>query len=139
MTKTKPPVYKERHEQRMFVKWFYLQYPSHKLAAFVNGFKRTPLQSQLLIYDGMLPGIPDIVILAPRGQYGALFIEMKRSKGGIVSEAQEAVIAHLNANGYKACVCEGFDAARQVTTEYMNEPGWIHRLLRFAKRIGRSR
>ena len=121
MTKTKPPVYKERHEQRMFVKWFYLQYHSQKLAAFVNGFKRTPLQSQLLIYDGMLPGIPDIVILAPRGQYGALFIEMKRSKGGIVSEAQEAVIAHLNANGYKACVCEGFDAARKVTTEYMSQ------------------
>jgi hypothetical protein len=60
---------------------------------------------------GVSPGFPDFCIILPRK--GLLFIELKRERGGKVSEAQHAWILALNTlPGVQAEVCEG--AARSI-------------------------
>ena len=71
---------------------------------------------------GMLKGIPDIGIAAPRGRYHGLYVEMKRKEGGITSAHQEDVIMRLNDKGYRALVAHGADEAMQATKDYMNIP-----------------
>ena len=46
-----------------------------------------------------------------------LWIEMKRSRGGRVSEAQREVIDHLGELGYTVRICAGFEAAQQAVWE----------------------
>ena len=50
-----------------------------------------------------------------------LAIEMKREKGGVVSDEQQAWIDGLNNAGYKAVVCRGYDEAIKTITEYLGE------------------
>jgi hypothetical protein len=56
-----------------------------------------------------------------RGGYHGLFIEMKRQKGGTVSPTQRDWIEYLLAQGYQAVVCRGFDAAREVIEQYLDQ------------------
>lgn len=72
---------------------------------------------------GMKAGFPDIFIYEPRGEFCGLAIELKRVSGGRVSDAQRDWIDKLNARGYKAVVCKGFDEAKRTIDDYMkNNP-----------------
>ena len=68
---------------------------------------------------GMRVGFPDIIIFEPRGNYHGLAIELKREKGGRVSEAQKECLDELNARGYLAVVCRGFTEAKDVIDRYL--------------------
>ena len=68
---------------------------------------------------GMRVGFPDLFIYEPRGSYHGLAIEMKRVKGGKLSEAQAKCLAELNERGYKAAVCRGFDEAKKIIDDYL--------------------
>ena len=69
--------------------------------------------------QGMALGFPDIFIPMPNKTHAGLFIEMKRRKGGVVSDNQNKWIKILNDAGYYAVVCWGFDEARKVIDEYL--------------------
>lgn len=59
---------------------------------------------------GLRPGLPDIIVALPG--IGIAFIELKRVKGGVVSDVQKAWIETLNAcPGTEARVCKGCMAA----------------------------
>lgn len=64
--------------------------------------------------EGVRPGVPDYIIITK--DYELLFIELKRVKGGVVSEAQRGWIADLNAMGMPihAHISYGFDEAKKV-------------------------
>jgi len=68
---------------------------------------------------GVSPGVPDYMIVLPRC---LLFIEMKRKKGGTVSEAQKEWIHNLNSISPTviAVVCHGADEAIQTVEKYLN-------------------
>lgn len=68
---------------------------------------------------GIKPGVPDICLPVQRGKYGALWIELKRRKGGTVSENQRAWLEKLSEYGHKAVVCKGWDEARAAIEEYL--------------------
>ena len=112
----------EAREQKAFVRWFTLQYADDILFSIPNHLIRSPAQAMNEFALGLRKGMPDLGILRPCGPYHGLFVEMKRSTGGIVSEAQETMIAKLNYRGYKAIVAEGADEAMQATKDYMNIP-----------------
>ncbi len=122
--KAKLPVPLERLEQMAYVSWFYLAYPGKRLAKFNNEGTRSALQTHRLIKEGLLPGVPDIVILVPRKPHHGLYIEFKRRKGGVVSPAQREVINYLNFEGMLAIVACGWDDAREATIKYMNGEKW---------------
>ena len=64
-------------------------------------------------------GYPDLDVFIGNGI--SLHIEMKRQKGGVVSEAQEKWINWFNNNGYKAKVCYGAeDAKKWILKELKN-------------------
>lgn len=70
---------------------------------------------------GMKSGFPDFFIYEPRGQYHGLALELKRVKGGVVSDHQKECLTKLSERGYKAVVCKGFDEAKKAIDSYLSE------------------
>lgn len=69
---------------------------------------------------GIRSGVPDIIIDHPLRGYHGLRIELKRAGGGRVSQAQRKWLERLNARGYRAVVCNGFEEAKGVIDEYVS-------------------
>jgi hypothetical protein len=65
------------------------------LFAIPNGGARHKAIAGKLRAEGVRAGVPDICLPVPRGEYHGLFIELKRPKGGHVSEEQEAWISEV--------------------------------------------
>lgn len=100
----------EHEEQAAFIKWFRLQYPGALVFAIPNGGNRNIVTASKLKAEGVLAGVPDLFI-----PDWCLFIEMKRQKGGRVSDEQKEVMAHLCGCGYRCIVAHGCeDAMLQV-------------------------
>lgn len=109
----------ERDEQLEFIHYINSHYKGVYVNHSANEGSRKPHYVEFLKQMGMRPGHPDIEIMVPNEKYHGLFIEMKRQKGGAVSEAQKKCIAELNANGYRAVVCRGAAEAKKELDEYM--------------------
>lgn len=85
-----------------------------------NGGKRSKSEAKRFKRMGVRPGVPDLVFpVAKRGCHG-LFIELKTAKGK-PTEKQLEWLDLLNANGYKAVVCQGFYQAKETIDEYFRE------------------
>jgi hypothetical protein len=67
---------------------------------------------------GVKAGVADVTIAIPRGQKHGLFIEMKSGKGRLTPRQQE-FLDNMNAQGYLAVCCHGFDAAKSVIETYL--------------------
>lgn len=113
----------ESAEQTSLFRWAACstgKYPELRLLFHVpNGGSRNPLEAHNLKLQGVRPGVPDIVLPVPRGGFHGLFIELKRRKGGRVSEDQQIWIERLNRLGYRAVICRGWDAARAEIELYL--------------------
>ena len=70
---------------------------------------------------GYHAGTPDLIILEPNKYFHGLFIEMKKIKGGSVTDTQKSFINHLLANRYEAKVANGYIEAKAIIDEYLNE------------------
>lgn len=86
-----------------------------------NEGKREVQYAAQLKAMGMRAGFPDFFIYEPRGNYHGLAIELKRVKGGKVSEAQKQCLKELSERGYKAVVCRGFEEAKNTIDSYIKE------------------
>ena len=62
-----------------------------------------------LLGDGMLPGYPDLACYWGGG--GHLLMEVKRTKGGVVSDAQKAVHERLGTMGWPVSIVRSQDDA----------------------------
>jgi len=117
------PVAKEAQEQTTLFEWARLsiiKYPELELLfAIPNGGSRNPIEAAHLKAQGVKPGVPDICLPVPSGRFTALYIELKRRKGGRVSEEQKGWIAALNRVGCRAVVCRGWDEAREEIERYL--------------------
>lgn len=113
----------ESTEQKRLFAWMESAAPDHPelLLAFhiPNGGTRQAREAHNLRLQGVRRGVPDIFLPVPRGDFHGLFVEMKRQRGGVVSEHQKAWIRSLRAMGYRAEVCKGFEAARDVIIDYL--------------------
>lgn len=113
----------ESTEQKRLFAWMESAAPGHPelLLAFhiPNGGTRQAREAHNLRLQGVKRGVPDIFLPVPRGDFHGLFVEMKRQRGGVVSEHQKAWIRSLRAMGYRAEVCKGFEAARGVIIDYL--------------------
>lgn len=117
----------ENQEQAALFEWAEVasgRYPELKLLhAIANGGKRDGRTAAVLQRTGVKPGVPDICLPVPRGGYGALYIELKRVKGGVTSANQRIWLNLLNANGNKAVVCKGWIAAKNEIEKYLEGSG----------------
>ena len=111
-----------QEQQSLFAWWFWSasRWPDAVMFAIPNGGWRSLRTAARLKAEGVLAGVPDIFLAAPRGSSHGLFIEMKRVHGGTVSKAQRVVMARLEAAGYACRVCRGFAEAREAVEGYLN-------------------
>ena len=92
---------------------------------------RTNSQSQAnkLKAEGMKSGVPDLVLPFPirvsadsDQWFHGLYIEMKRQKGGRLSENQSNYMAYLKSVGYCVLVCAGAEQAVNTIKTYLTNP-----------------
>ena len=113
----------EHEEQTALMDWLYLmsrKYPELNLFYHVpNEGKRSPAAAMKLLAEGLKKGVPDNFLPVARGGYHGLYIELKRTKGGKLSPEQRQWLDDLNAQGYLAVECKGWEAAAKVIEKYM--------------------
>ena len=111
----------EYDEQKIFVKW--LRDNKIKCSSSGNGFaldtKNNVHYMAKLRASGLSAGFPDLEVFLGNGK--SLYIEMKRKKGGVVSETQQKWITWLNDNGYSAKVCKGADEAIEYVKGFLDD------------------
>ena len=104
---TKSDVPTEHEEQKNFVKWFHLQYPRVLIFAVPNAAIRSMELAAYLKSEGMVKGVPDLIIPAWK-----LAIEMKRTKGSVISEEQHWMEAYFKRIGWSHFFAFGAEDAK---------------------------
>lgn len=84
-----------------------------------NGGWRHEHTGAQLKRQGVRPGVPDLCIPVARGGFHGLYIEMKRAKGGRLTEAQRGWLDLLRRQGYCAECCHGAGEAIDLLRRYM--------------------
>lgn len=112
----------EASEQITLIQWCDInrcKYPELGLIFHIpNGGKRNKLEAIKLKKEGVKAGVPDLFLPVARRVYNGLFIELKYGSNKATPKQKEW-INNLNAQGYKAVVCNGFDEARLTIEEYI--------------------
>lgn len=106
--------------QRECVKWFRIQWSRYRTLLFAvpNGGVRNSTDAAMLIGEGVVPGVADLILLLPDGESHALCLEMKTGKGR-QSDHQKAWQAAVEAAGYRYEVCRSLDDFRRVVNEHI--------------------
>lgn len=110
----------EHNIQRLLVAWFRDRYP-HLAGVFFaipNGGRRNKVTAAQLKAEGVLPGIPDLMLAYPRGEKAGLFLELKTERGS-ASKAQKEAMSALSGHGYAVQVAKGYEAAKAVIIDYL--------------------
>lgn len=101
-----------------------LVYKKEQLFAIPNGGRRSGRNGFGMVQEGLRKGVPDL-FLAVVGRDGwelkepGLFIEMKRTKGGVVSEDQKKMLEILDDEGYITVVAYGATQAIEAINSYI--------------------
>lgn len=107
------------------------KYPDLRwLFAIPNGGFRDPITANKLKATGVKSGVLDICLLLRRGEYAALWIELKRPKSvtakgkkraaGEISDEQKLWLDHARSQGHGAVLCVGWIEARDIIIQYLN-------------------
>jgi hypothetical protein len=93
-------------------------YPGIELLfAIPNGGHRHKAVAARMQAEGVKPGVPDLFLPVPRGEYHGLFIELKHGKN-TATDYQQAWIEQLEKQGYLAVVCHEAEGAQAMIEEY---------------------
>lgn len=112
--------HEEHTTQSMFLKWLRYQYPYVRevTASFPNAGKRSITYAMKLKAEGLMPGMPDIIMFFPRNGVPGMFIEFK-SKTGSLKPNQRMMMAKLVNQGYCCVVCSSLEEAMMEATKYL--------------------
>lgn len=110
----------EHAEQVAFIHWADAYFNNRDCFVFAipNGGLRNKMVAIKMKAEGVRAGVPDLFLPLPKGKYHGLFIEMKRLKGGGLTDPQKEKIPLLESCGFKVAVCRGWEAAREAVLEY---------------------
>ena len=121
------PVPTESVEQQCLFRWARMEEAAHPELRWLyhvpNGGKRDRRVAAKLCGEGVKPGVPDLCLPVPRGEFHGLYIEMKRLRGGTTSTEQKEWLEELKKQGYHACVCRGWEAAANTILGYLKLGG----------------
>ena len=111
-----PSIPSEAQEQAAFVQYMRLKHPDILIFAIPNGGSRNKAEASRMKAGGVVAGIPDLFVPEYK-----LFIEMKRRKGGSVSQRQKWIMFELRRVGYRCEVCKGSDEAIALMKEVIHD------------------
>lgn len=83
-----------------------------------NGGKRDIGTAKKLKAEGVKSGVPDICLPVPRSGFHGLYIEMKVGKNK-TTDNQDRWLEVLSEQGYKTCICYGWESASEVLIKYL--------------------
>ena len=109
----------EAEEQTRLVQ--YLRFKKIPHFAIPNGGSRNKIEGKNLKAQGVVAGVPDMMIPVANKKYHGLFIELKRKKGGVLSERQKRFIDYLDYAGYKTAVAKGSEEAKHIIENYLSD------------------
>lgn len=121
-----PTIPTEDEEQIAFVEW--LELVGLRFAHIANSTYTKYMSVKMRNHRlGVRPGVPDMFVLIPPHratdkQGHLVWIEMKRTKGGVVSPEQREWIAALNglqSPHIEASVCKGWQAAKDTINAHL--------------------
>ena len=113
------------HQERLFllVEQHKREYPLlADLYAVPNGGFRHKATAAAMQRGGVKPGIPDLALDHARGNWFGLRIELKRAREGTPTPEQRERIRALQAAGYRAVVCRGWQSAWAELLRYVSLP-----------------
>lgn len=122
----KKPVQREAMEQRALIQWAaaaHGRWPELEwLFHPANGGKRGKIAASMLKAEGVRPGVPDLILLKPRGVYLGLVIELKAtgSRYSDISKDQLKWLRQLRQEGYCACAVNGWVIAKKLLEAYLS-------------------
>lgn len=106
----------EHEEQRDFVQWFRKKFLTVRILAIPNGGARNIITASAMKLEGVSPGVPDLYVPA-----WGLWIEMKKAKNGVVSDAQKDWISYLLGLQYSVFVAKGCEDAKLKVIDFLRE------------------
>lgn len=86
-----------------------------------NGGSRHIAEAAKLKAMGVKPGVPDLFLPIPKRGYKGLFIELKKVKGGIVTDEQHEWFIFLPSQGYYSVIARGWLNAREKILWYLKQ------------------
>jgi hypothetical protein len=117
----------EHDDQKAVVSWIRKFHPHLVVAAIPNGEQRSKTTGVKLKAEGVLAGIPDLIIAMPNG--GSIWLEMK-TKSGKISTVQKEIHSRLNVLGHTVVVGYGAqDAIKQLVEIFKLQSATIQHLL----------
>lgn len=121
--KVKDRVPTEEEEQQILFQWAQMRRGRNPELALMfhipNGGSRGKAEAGRFKAEGVKSGVPDIFLPVARGGKHGLFIELKRLRGGTVSQNQREWITRLREQGYQAEVCHGWKEAAELIEKYI--------------------
>lgn len=124
MPKDKRLLPTEGEEQARLFSWckmYEREWPELALLFHIpNGGSRNKAEAGRFKAEGVKAGVPDLMLPVARGDKHGLFIEMKRLDGGRVRPEQKAWMEKLQAQGYEAVVCRGWEGASEALVRYLS-------------------
>jgi hypothetical protein len=109
----------EHNNQCAYFRWVRIAYKDKVIFAVPNQRKQSARNGKWMKDEGVLAGIPDIIIASKSGVYHGMFIEMKSEKGKL-SKSQKEIIDKLESEGYFVKVCYSWIEAKEETEKYFN-------------------
>lgn len=114
----------ESAEQKDVIKWWAIVCTIYGLSECIlmacpAQAARSPQGGARIKAEGYRAGTPDLFLAVPRHGQPGLFIEMKNSDGGTLSENQKMMIFEISAQGYRVAVAHGAIQAKKILTEYL--------------------
>lgn len=106
-------------EQCTLVEWLRLK--KIKFYAIPNGFCANAKEGAKMKKSGLEVGVPDLCLPIKRGEYGAMYLELKRKVGSYVSAPQQEWLNYLNGAGFYAVACKGADHAIREIEKYLSD------------------
>lgn len=114
--------HRESNLQQRCVLWFRYQWPQYRLLLFAvpNGGFRIAREAARLYAEGVTPGVSDLILLAPRGQWPALCIELKTTAPGSRQSArQREWQVAVEAEGYRYEIVRTLDEFIALINDYL--------------------
>lgn len=113
----------EETEQMCLMEWAALMERAHPelrwLHAIPNGGLRSKTEAARLKRQGVKAGVADLCLPCARNGCHGLYIEMKRQKGGRLSDEQDEFGQFVTEQGYRWLRCNGWQAAAQAIADYL--------------------
>lgn len=90
-----------------------------------NEGPRSMRYGRILRLMGLRRGVSDYFLAYPVAPHHGLWLELKRTKGGVVNESQMLWAGRMQGVGYAAVIVYGWEEAKNAITGYLKGEKWI--------------